>query len=110
MHVEPSLDTYSWAEREERYSKKFDAGRRYIPSLFPGLDLPARPEQIALLVYGARGERIGLGGGKIVLIREFMNDVFTSLRARRVSVAAIPEEFPLLRTLQFAAEYCGGLY
>jgi hypothetical protein len=106
VHIEPSLDSDSWERREERYRKKFEAGRRHIPSLFPGLDLPKCPEQIALFVYGARGERTDLAGGRIVLIREFMNEILGSLRGRRVAAAAIPEEFPLLRTLQFAAQYC----
>ncbi len=105
VHIEPSLDSDKWERREERYSKKFAAGRRHIPSLFPGLDLPKRPDQIALFVYGARGKRTGLAGGRIVFIRELMNEILASLRDRRVAAAAIPSEFPLLRTLQFAAQY-----
>ena len=39
VHLEPSVDTISWAEREKRFGKKFDAGRRHIPSLFVGFTL-----------------------------------------------------------------------
>ncbi|HXD32676.1 MAG TPA: hypothetical protein VN643_16255 [Pyrinomonadaceae bacterium] len=109
LHIEPSLDSDSWERREERYQKKFEAGRRYIPALFTGLEIPKEPDQIALFVYGARGQRTGLAGGKIVLIREFMNEILSTLRGRRVAAAAIPEEFPLLRTLQFAAQYWEGV-
>src|SRR4051794_29527070 len=42
VHIEPSLDADSWAERERRYLKKFDAGRKHIPSLFPALKLPEK--------------------------------------------------------------------
>jgi len=34
------MDASSWAERERRYTKKFRAGKKYIPSLFKGLDIP----------------------------------------------------------------------
>ena len=37
VHVEPSMDANTWAEREARYAKKFEAGRKYIPGLLPGL-------------------------------------------------------------------------
>ena len=37
VHIEPSMDANSWAERERRYQKKFTAGRKYIPELFQGL-------------------------------------------------------------------------
>jgi hypothetical protein len=42
VHIEPSMDASSWDERERRYKKKFDAGRKYIPHLFQGLELPNR--------------------------------------------------------------------
>ena len=104
VHLEPSLDSDSWPKREERYKKKFDAGRKHIPTLFPGMSLPSEPEQIALFVYGGRGDRTTLGGGSILFIRDFMADILKSLRSRRIAAAAVPEEFPLLRTLQFAAQ------
>jgi hypothetical protein len=34
-----------------------------------------------------------------------MAEVHAGIAHRKVSNAAIPEEFPLLRTLQFAAQY-----
>jgi hypothetical protein len=30
VHYEPSIDAIGWTKREERYRKKFDAGRKYI--------------------------------------------------------------------------------
>ena len=111
VHVEPSLDSDGWEKREARYRKKFEAGKRYIPSLFEGLTLPPKPEQIALFVYGGGG-RTELAGGRVMFIREFMRLILQTIRKtrvgnreRRVDNAAIPEEYPLLRTLQFAAQY-----
>jgi hypothetical protein len=40
-----------------------------------------------------------------MLIRELMRDVRTYMMGRRINRAAIPEGYPLLRTLQFAAQY-----
>src|SRR5258708_1364839 len=48
VHIEPSVDAHSWDKREERYAKKFAAGRKYIPEIFKGFDLPTDIEQIAL--------------------------------------------------------------
>ncbi len=104
VHIEPSLDGDRWDKREQRYAKKFAAGRLHIPALFEGLTLPAELEQVALFVYGG-GDRATVGGGRVVFIREFMREVLTKIRARRVSSAAVPEQYPLLRTLQFAAQY-----
>jgi hypothetical protein len=104
VHIETSLDAQSWIRREERYAKKFAAGRRHIPSLFNGMDLPPKIDQIALFVYG--GANLGkVGGGKVLLIKAFMAELYAFLADRKVENAAIPEEYPHLRTLQFAAQY-----
>jgi hypothetical protein len=105
VHVEPSLDADKWEKREHRYAKKFAADRRYIPALFEGLTLPSELEQIPLFVFGGGASRTSLAGGRVVFIKEFMRDVLEKIRKRRVNAAAIPEEYPLLRTLQFAAQY-----
>src|SRR5262249_41945790 len=90
---------------EQRYAKKFQAGRRYIPALFEGLKLPSELDQIALLVFGGGASRTTLGGGRVVFIKAFMREILEKVRTRRVNSAAIPEEYPLLRTPQFAAQY-----
>ena len=53
IHIEPSMDAQSWAQRTERYKKKFRAGQRYIPTLFEGLDIVGPIEQIALFVFAS---------------------------------------------------------
>lgn len=105
--MEPSLDSDSWAKREARYTKKFDAGRRYIPGLFPGVPIPKHIDQIALFVYGGGERREPIAGGRVIFIRDFMAEILASIGHRKVSSAAIPEELPLLRTRQFAAQYWG---
>ena len=108
VQVEPSLDSDSWAKREARYTKKFDAGRKYIPGLFPGMAIPKHIDQIALFVYGGGKGRERIAGGRVVFIREFMEEIRAGIQHRKIASAAIPEELPLLRTLQFAVEYWGN--
>jgi len=105
VHVEPSLDADSWAVRERRYAKKFEAGRKYIPELFRGIPVPNEIDQIALFVYGGTNVSRELAGGRVMFIRELMADIRKEISTRKISKAAVPEEFPLLRTLQFAAEF-----
>ncbi len=75
LHSEPSIDAQSWAMREARFAKKFDAGRRYIFSdIFTWLRRTTLLEQVAVLVShpkGAKG-RDTVAGGRIVSIDEFV--------------------------------------
>lgn len=83
VQVEPSLDADSWAKRDARYQKKFGAGRKYIPGLFPGVPIPKHIEQIALFVYGGGDDRKQIAGGRVVFIREFMANVLASITHRK---------------------------
>jgi hypothetical protein len=105
VQIEPSMDAASWAERERRYRKKFEAGRKYIPDLFKGLDIPDRIDQIALLVFGSKQNRDTLAGGKLILLSEVLEEVFRELRSRSIYSEIVSEEFPILRGLQFVAQY-----
>jgi hypothetical protein len=96
IQIEPSLDSDSWAEREHRYRKKFEAGRKYVPKLFRGIELPREVEQIALYA---------LAGGAVMHISAFMDAILAFLRDRPVRTAAVPETYPLLRTYQFGAQW-----
>jgi hypothetical protein len=109
VHVEPSMDAYAWNKREKRFAAKFAAGKKFIPSLFVGLTLP-QPEQIALLVFaGGDHHHTSIGGGKVMLIQDLMNEIRSDaqwgLEARSIKNQAVPEQFVILRSLQFAAQY-----
>ena len=105
VHIEPSMDADSWNKRESRYLKKFEAGKKHIPSLFSGLVLPSEIEQIALFVFGSSKGRSMIGGGKVVMISDLMEEIRQEMKTRRIASAAVPEQFPILRALQFAANY-----
>ena len=103
VHVEASMDAHSWGTRETRFKRKFDAGRRYIPALFSGLRLPSRIDQIALFGLASRRNRTHVGGARIVLVEDLLADVLAELRDRRIASNAVPEDKPILRTLQYVA-------
>ena len=104
VQAEPSLDADPWAKREERYRKKFEAGRKYIPGLFPGIPIPNYIHQVALFAFGG-GDHRELAGGHVMFVKDLMAEIYNGISDLKVSSAAVPEQYPNLRTLQFAAQY-----
>lgn len=109
VHIEPSLDADSWSRREERFRRKFDLGKKYIPELFSGIDMPEEIEQIALFVFGSRTNYQTIGGGIVATAAEFYSVVAAGLGGRRVAKAAVPEQYALLRTVQHCMEYSDAM-
>ncbi len=105
VHIEPSMDANSWANREQRYKKKFDAGKKYIPEIFSGIEIPAEIEQIALFGLGSRANNPTLGGGRVMLASDLLLEIVSCLKERRVEKMAVSEQFPLLRTIQFMCQH-----
>jgi len=105
VHIEPSLDADSWEKREARYQKKFTAGQKYIPKLFDGFDLPREIEQIAVLAFASKVNHKTLAGGTVVLVSDILKEIVRGLEGRRIEANAVPEQFPLLRTIQFIVQY-----
>jgi hypothetical protein len=99
------MDALSWPQRDLRFSRKFKAGRLHIPQLFTGLDLPNEIDQIALLCFASRRNRSTVGGGRIVLVQDLVHEITKGLKGKRVASDAVPEDKPLLRSLQFAIEH-----
>jgi len=105
VHLEPSMDADSWAKRELRFRNKFQAGRKYIPTLFEGFTLPEKIEHIAVLVFASKATHQKIGGGDIVLIQEILRDIFHALRDQKIVSSAIPEHLPILRSFQLVSDY-----
>jgi hypothetical protein len=106
IHVEPSLDTDSWEEREKRFKKKFDAGKKYIfKEVFPWLHPSTEIEQIAILPSKSK-DREQIGGGKIEtidqVVKKIKDEIFNKGKMAR---NAISEQYGLLRTIQMTI--CG---
>ena len=105
VHIEPSLDAESWEKRERLFKKKFEAGRKYIPDLFDGYELPPEIEQIAILVFASKSNHPTLGGGKVLLISDLMRQIMEDLGDKKPISNLVPEHHTHLRTLQFVIEY-----
>ena len=105
IHIETSTDSDARATRQERLSRKFAVGRKYIPTLFTGFALPQDIEQLALFVYGSPRQYAEIGGGRVISIKQFMISIRDDLEGKPVASKAVPEQYPLLRALQFAADF-----
>jgi hypothetical protein len=110
VHIEPSMDSSSWEARTERYRKKFEAGRKYIPQMFAGIDVPKDIEQIALFGLGSKANNPTLSGGSVWLVADLLQQITKVLRTRRVEKEAVSEQFPLLRTIQFVCQHEASLF
>jgi len=104
LHIEPTHDAHSWERREQRFEKKFSAGRKYIPELFTGLEIPKKIEQICLLGFGSNTNHPFLAGGKVVTVAEFLSEIMTELSKSSMHSNAMSENHPTLRTLQFITQ------
>ena len=103
VHYEPSLDADKWEDREARYSKKFKAGAKYIHSeVFPFL--PKKTPICHIAVFPSHPkDRHEIAGGKILSIDELIKEIKEKVDEWGIaSRRAIPENFPLLRTIQFS--------
>lgn len=103
LQIEPSMDSASWANREHRYKKKFEAGKKYIPQMFKELCVPTQIDQVALLFYASSTTHNTIGGGRIQLVDDFVKEILKELCAKRVHTDAVPEQFTILRAFQFAS-------
>ncbi len=106
VHVEPSIDAWTWSHREEVFKRKFKCGRRYIfGEVFPWLDKKTSLKQIAVLVSGGR-ERRTIGGADILTVDQLVRRIKKEIAKQGIMAkAAIPEQYRLLRTVQLVL--CG---
>jgi len=105
IHIEPSMDSDNWEKREVRFSRKFEVGRRFIPKLFDGLQVPEKIEQVALFVYASKVNHPMIGGGRVMIASEMISDIVKELKLKPVHASAIPEHLTILRSLQFVTYY-----
>jgi len=103
VHYEPSIDALNWKNRESRYKKKFEAGRKYIfKEIFSWLPSSTSFQQIAVFTNHPKG-RDTIAGGTIVSVDELMAEIRAKVVAcGMMARKAIPEQYPLLRTIQLS--------
>lgn len=107
IHIEPSIDAQKWENRETRFRKKFDAGQNYIiKDVLPWIPHNKRFEQWAVLWASDKSYK-EIGGGKVIpiwtLCQMIAHDIMTI--SNEVGNKTIPEQFPLLRTMQFTLNW-----
>jgi len=105
VHVETSTDSDSWDTREKRFGKKFASGEKYIKALFEGLDVPETIEKQAIFVIGSDTNHKLIGGGKVVMAENYIVEILRGLKNTSFMSRAVPEKYPILRTLQMVAEH-----
>ena len=101
LHVEASLDAHSWAKREARFTKKFTAARQAAHSeVFPWLTPDIVLEHLGVL---PSARAAGLAGAAVLSVDDLMALIVAKIREHGVAAkAAIPEQYALLRAIQFA--------
>lgn len=101
VHIEISIDAGNPETVEERYFRKFESGRKYVRNVL-GLGDEQPLDQVALFVTGW-SSRQEVGGVPLHSVKDFMCEVLEALP--RLDKSILPEQLPLLRTLQFAKEH-----
>lgn len=102
LHVECSLDAWSWEKRQKTFSKKFEIGRQYATDFFRGLEVEDELDQVVLHGYASAPEKHrSIGSGRLLTVSELFAEILSVL-PRKFAKAAVPENYPLIRTLQLA--------
>jgi hypothetical protein len=104
LHIEPSLDADSWPQREQRYLKKFAAGKKHVHGLFHGFEPLPEITHVAVFMFGhpPKGD---FAGGTAKTAYDVLAEIIEGLKDKRLESAAVPEGFPLLRTIQLMLQH-----
>ena len=103
VHIEVCMG--GWNQSGLQCKCAFEAGRKVLPQLFSADQMSVRIEQIALFPSDYFIEQPELAGGRVLCVRELMTEVHSRIAGSSLHPESIPERFPCLRTLQFAAKY-----
>jgi len=109
VHLEPSLDLLPAAEKERHFQLKFDAGKKYLHRMF-GPPAGLHVERLALVLASDDEHPGTIGGGRVLLLSELLADIVGHLAQIDPTSALVPEQWPLIRTLHFAAAYRARLW
>jgi hypothetical protein len=60
--------------------------------------------QIALIGLGSSTNHPTLGGGEVLSLGEFLARILTAFRGADLAAQPVPQQYPILRTLQFVAD------
>ena len=104
VHIEASTDAWTWKVRQARFAKKFDGATAHFKELF-SFDVTS-VSRIAVVGLTQPPKTVSLGPGiEIWSILMLINLITSELVRRHPLRAAILENYPILRALQFGAHY-----
>lgn len=98
VHLELSSGFFEEGELP-RYAGKFAALHDVVPTLFPGVAGPFSLEQLAIWEVAPSG-RVTDHGFTILSLPQFLVPIRARLTASDYMTNAVPEQFPILRTIQ----------
>lgn len=102
VHLETSMDALPWHKRRERFSSKFHKAGTYYEEM-AGFK-PRRITRIAVASFSHTPPNISFDSDiEIRLIPEFITEIQDALKKKHPMREAVPEGYPILRALQFAA-------
>jgi hypothetical protein len=103
VHLEVSTDARNWTQRKDVFQKKFDNASKYYDEIFR---IPTQPVQkIVIVGFTAIPKNILLEGITLKSIPDLIAEISEHLRHKRPANEAVPENFQLLRAVQFTANY-----
>ncbi len=109
VHIETSMGAESWRERKDRFGAKFARGQRFIPQLFKFAR--RKPNKVAVLGF-PRSTKLKEPLGPdvdVLLMPRLVEEITEKLGLVTVESGAVPEQYPILRGMQFALDYGGFL-
>jgi hypothetical protein len=106
LHIETSGDAVSWGERKRRFlEKKFILSKQDYQEIL-GAEFQ-RLKRIAV-VGQTKSTRADIDWGgdiEVILIPNFLREIATALRKRDIMNEAVPESYPILRSIQMILSY-----
>jgi len=107
IHIEASGDADSWDQRKSRFlSKKFVLSVPEYCELL-GCEI-AELDRVALVGWSntVKADLSWGDGIRVVLIPDFLREIATFLRSRDPMRQAVPESYPMLRSIQMTVGFC----
>ena len=106
LHIETSGDSESWAQRKKRFvSKKFVFSKtEYEGILSSAID---QIRKIAIVGW-SRNPQAELNWGddiEVLTVPNFLAEIINTLQGRDFMSEAVPEGYPILRTIQMILKY-----
>jgi len=106
IHIETSGDADSWAERKKRFlNKKFVFNNSEYEEMIGSSLSMIKRIAIAGWTRSSKSDLKWEEGIEVLLIPEFLSRIMAGLHSHDFMREAVPENYPILRTIQMVHEY-----